>query len=734
MSIGSWFERQTLFVKLMLQSLALLVPLLLGTNFWISNAIQDTITRMAGNQMRELAFEAADKLDRNLFERYGDVQAYAKSAAAISMERNQIERWMETMLYTYRPIYRLMLVANKQGRVIASFGVNNDSMDSSTVWGKIDTRDLRGLDVSQDAWFREAISQDLPDGTAIIGDAAKNSIMQRIYGNNNVVMTFSAPIRNPKGEVVGVWHNFFNWQVAKNIIQEVQDRATRDGNTSTRFLIAAKNGDLLYTPTGKYTFERNIKQEQFASYIAAQAQPEGFVPARDYSNPELSLTSRGLVGFYNSKGYSSYGGTGWLVLASRSWQEVQSTGAVFVRIMLLLGIGSLLAVVLILFLAARYVSTRVSGLTQTASGLAEGNLNQVLGTTGEDEIGRLTGSFSQMVQYQRQMAEVADAIAVGDLSRTLEPKSAQDQLGIAFARMTTNLRELLAAVAQGSTAMATSSSQILSTSAKQASGVHQQSAAVAQTSATIEQVKTSSDQAVELAMTVSEGSVNAAQVALAGVEAANEANAGMAEIRTRVRQIAENIMALSEQMQQIGDIISSVNDIADQSNLLAINAAIEASRAGEQGKGFGVVAQEIRMLSEQSKEATARVKSILGDIQYATNSAVMTTEQGIQVADAGVENIARVLSVIEDLQSAVRYASQNAQLISASVRQHSAGMEQIKEAMKSIEATTQENLHIATDTRDSAQSLAELASHLRGIVEQYQVEQNQTEVKHEPIT
>jgi methyl-accepting chemotaxis protein len=720
MRLKNWFEEQTLFVKLMLQSLLLLLPLFLGAYLLVLRAMQDNTTRLAGFQVRQLAFEAADKLDRNLFERYGDVQAYAKSAAAKSMNPEQIERWMETMLFTYRPIYRLMVVANKQGRIVASFGVDNDSMDSSALWKKQSTSALRGLDVSKEPWFMDAARADLADGVAVVGDVAKNPIMQRIYGKNNVVMTFSAPIRNQRGEVLGVWHNFFNWQVAKNIIQEVQDRAAADGYNSTRFLIASRTGDLLYTPTGKYTFERNIQKEQFASYTASQSTPEGYVEARDFSNPELSLESRGLVGFFTSKGYSSYGGLGWLVLASRSLAEVQATGAVFTSIMLLLIFGAIVAVLLFLFLTTRYVTLRVGGLTKTATGLAEGNLNQEFGQIGKDEIGRLTGSFGQMVEYQRQMAEVANAIASGDLSRSLAPKSEADQLGLAFARMTTNLRELLLAVGQSSAALAAASSQILATSAQQASGVHQQSAAVAQTSATVEEVKTSSDQAVELAMTVSQGSVNAAQVAEAGVSAANQANDGMAEIRARVRQIAENIMALSEQTQAIGDIISSVGDIADQSNLLAINAAIEASRAGEQGKGFGVVAQEIRLLAEQSKESTTRVRSILSDIQRATNSAVMTTEQGIKVADEGVESIASVLRVIEDLQSSVRHASQNAQLISASVRQHSVGMEQIKGAMRSIEGTTQENLKSATNTRDSAQSLSELAQRLKTLVERYQ--------------
>src|SRR5207253_3648111 len=133
----------------------------------------------------------------------------------------------------------------------------------------------------------------------------------------------------------------------------------------------------------------------------------------------------------------------------------------------------------------------------------------------------------------------------------------------------------------------------------------------------------------------------------------HEATDGVADIRQKVQFIAETILALSEQSQQIGEIIASVGDLADQSNLLALNAAIEANRAGEHGKGFSVVAQEIRSQAEQSKAATAQVRAILSDIQRATNAAVMATEQGTKGADAGGRLIERAGRTIEQLAAAV---------------------------------------------------------------------------------
>ena len=119
-----------------------------------------------------------------------------------------------------------------------------------------------------------------------------------------------------------------------------------------------------------------------------------------------------------------------------------------------------------------------------------------------------------------------------------------------------------------------------------------------------------------------------AQIAQSGRKSTADVVSGMERIRTQMEAIAESMVRLSEQGQTIGQIIATVEDLAAQSNLLAVNAAIEAAKAGEQGKGFGVVAQEVKSLAEQSRQATDRVRTILGDIQKATTAAAMATEQG----------------------------------------------------------------------------------------------------------
>ena len=260
---------------------------------------------------------------------------------------------------------------------------------------------------------------------------------------------------------------------------------------------------------------------------------------------------------------------------------------------------------------------------------------------------------------------------------------------------------------------------ILDAISVQTSGAAEQSAAIAQTSATVEEVKASAQQATQLAESVAAGAREADRIAAEGVAAVHDATGGMANIRDKVESIADQILALSEQTQQISDIIATVSDLADQSNMLALNAAIEATRAGEHGRGFAVVAQEIRALAEQSKVATAQVRTILGDIQRATNAAVMATEQGSKGVASGAQLIDGAGETISSLAAVIQDTSTAAQQIAAAVRQHSVGMEQIDAAMTDISRATNLSLESCTATTEAARALIALAKRLNNSVGRY---------------
>lgn len=139
----------------------------------------------------------------------------------------------------------------------------------------------------------------------------------------------------------------------------------------------------------------------------------------------------------------------------------------------------------------------------------------------------------------------------------------------------------------------------------------------------------------------------------------------MLTLRQKIQIIAELILELSEHTQQIGDIIGIVEDIAEQTNMLALNAAVEAARAGENGKGFSVVASEIRKLADESKQATNRIISLIKDIQQATNSTVMATEEGSKEIELGVTLADNINTNIESLINLISEVNSSAQAIYA---------------------------------------------------------------------
>jgi methyl-accepting chemotaxis protein len=211
------------------------------------------------------------------------------------------------------------------------------------------------------------------------------------------------------------------------------------------------------------------------------------------------------------------------------------------------------------------------------------------------------------------------------------------------------------------------------------------------------------------------------RVSQEGLQSAQAIIEGMRDIRAKVQAIAQDILALSEQTQQIGEITATVNDIADQSNLLALNAAIEAAKAGEQGKGFAVVAVEVRNLAEQSKQATGKVRTILSDIQKATNAAVLATEQGTKGVETGMSLAQRASEVIGQLGETIREAAQAAQQIAAASHQQSTAMDQIAKAIKEISQATTQSLAGARQSQLAAESLNDRARQLQALTERYKV-------------
>jgi methyl-accepting chemotaxis protein len=388
-------------------------------------------------------------------------------------------------------------------------------------------------------------------------------------------------------------------------------------------------------------------------------------------------------------------------------------------------IGTLAALILA-GLAGLMITRDIAGPLKSLTGLAEriasGDLSSAV-TASErgDEVGALTRAFERMARFLRTMAGAAEQIAAGDLRTSLQPQSPQDVLGNAFVRMTDNLRRQIGGVVEGAAVLGSAATEIVASTAQLASGATESAAAVSETTTTVEEIRQTSQLANQKAKAVADSAQKAVQISHIGRKSTEDVTAGMGRIRTQMEAIAESMMSLSEQTQTIGQIIATVEDLAAQSNLLAVNAAIEAAKAGEHGKGFGVVAQEVKSLAEQSRQATDRVRTILSDIQKATTAAVMAPEQGGKAVEAGGKQTETAGESIAALAGSVTEAAQAAMQIAASSQQQLVGMDQVAGAMENIKQASTQNVASAKQLETAARNLADLGQRLKQLVESYTV-------------
>jgi methyl-accepting chemotaxis protein len=368
----------------------------------------------------------------------------------------------------------------------------------------------------------------------------------------------------------------------------------------------------------------------------------------------------------------------------------------------------------------RDIAAPLKNLTGLAERIASGDLSSAVTVNDrDDEVGALTRAFERMSRFLRSMAGAAEQIAAGDLRATLQPQSPNDVLGNAFVRMTDNLRKQLGGVMEAAAVLGSAATEIVASTAQLASGASESAAAVSETTTTVEQIRQTSQLANQKAKAVADTAQKAVQISQVGRKSTEDVTAGMGRIRTQMEAIAESMMRLSEQTQTIGQIMATVEDVASQSNLLAVNAAIEAAKAGEHGKGFGVVAQEVKSLAEQSRQATERVRTILSDIQKATTAAVMATEQGGKAVEAGGNQTEMAGESIAALAGSVTVAAQAATQIAASSQQQLIGMDQVAAAMENIKQASTQNVASAKQLETAARNLNDLGQKLKQLVESY---------------
>jgi methyl-accepting chemotaxis protein len=405
---------------------------------------------------------------------------------------------------------------------------------------------------------------------------------------------------------------------------------------------------------------------------------------------------------------------------------------------------------------SRGITKPLSNVLQAASNISEGDLNQSLENQSKDEIGQLTETFRKMIAYLFNMANVARKIADNDLSESVTPKSAKDELGNSFSKMIAGLRDAVNQIAEGANSVSIAASQ-LTTAAEQsgeatsqiattiqqvALGNAQQTAGVTKTSASVAQmgraidgvargaqeqakaisqasqitsrINTAIGQVAANAQAVTRDSAQAATYSRDGAKTVKETITGMEAIRSKVGLSATKVEEMGTRSEEIGAIVETIEDIASQTNLLALNAAIEAARAGEQGKGFAVVADEVRKLAERSSLATKEIAALIKGIQKTVSEAVTAMQASAQEVELGVTRAHSAGEVLDNILGAAESVYKQAEEAGTAAAKVGAAAAELVEAVDSVSAVIEENTaateEMAVNSTELTQAIENIAS------------------------
>jgi methyl-accepting chemotaxis protein len=378
----------------------------------------------------------------------------------------------------------------------------------------------------------------------------------------------------------------------------------------------------------------------------------------------------------------------------------------------LLGIAAAFVVTLSVTRPVRRVGTRLrelsdGGLSELDGGLkalAEGDLTvraasrtEPIDSTAADELGELSRTFDEMLE------RAAGAIASYDATRA-------------------GLSSMIGQVSQSASSVSSASQQMASTSDEAGRAVAEIAGAVGEVARGASQQV----QAVETTRTAAEETERVARdasgIAAEGSAASGEATEAMAAVRASTEQVTSAIRSLADKSDEIGGIVATIGGIAEQTNLLALNAAIEAARAGEQGKGFAVVADEVRKLAEESQQAAGTISRLIEQIQGETSRTVTLVEDASARSQAGAEVVGTARDAFDRISLAVVDVSDRIAAIAQATNDVASVAEQSSASAEQVSASTEETSASTQQIAASAQELARTAEELEHLVHQFRLQ------------
>lgn len=324
----------------------------------------------------------------------------------------------------------------------------------------------------------------------------------------------------------------------------------------------------------------------------------------------------------------------------------------------------------------------------------------------------------------RELAERANRIATGGLNDAqLIPAEAELwSLTSTFTLLQSQLREIIMQLQRAGLSIGATTEQLVSTSSKYEHGAADQATSLNQTSATTEQLAQSARQISTSAGAVAEMAQKTLEAAKAGQAGADAFAAAVARMKQDNRAISEAVLRLQKRVQQIGKIVEFITSVADRSDLLALSAELEGTKAGDVGRGFALVAAEMRRLAENVIESTNEIEELIGEVREATAATVAATALGLEQTESGTDQAGSVTEALAQVVTLAEQTSDSVRSISLATQQQQSSTDQLAEAMADILGITQQSLAATKQVTAANHELIALSADLKSIVDHFQMQ------------